>query len=494
MKVNIRIASKEKERALNYTPNEQVWADIAEEQGFKLIPQSTIEEKGQTLRTFPAFDDPDFGNFSPTPEEVPLTKYNLNSFKDKDAENPVSPLRFDSLFFWDDEDTGYPPIVFLDKAGKRVAFGDPRSKDIYIHNFTDKTVNETTIRMIRELLEKAREILGITLEEKKEVKKKAKLPLLFGTDPELLFFSVFDKKTVGASTVLNGIANNGAQTIGWDGHSHTGEIRTKAFPTPEGVVGNLRNIIRDLKYICEEKNLDIIAGGGSGHGNHPLGGHIHISPIAHDEGLLRAFDIFIGMPLTKMKGGLRPDMTVEQLRQIGSSGGRGYGRLSHYVNQTYKDGVKGLEYKSPPSFITMPSIALGALKIAQIIVERGWEKEEIPDEFTRKNVIALARTPYERIILKRYLFYLTYGDLNSDMFENWLVKENCLQSRITIQDRTRTVDVIKLKRKIVRDFRDKIYNCSTRKIIIITDGKLWNKNYIKIKPMDKLATQIGRNL
>jgi hypothetical protein len=154
----------------------------------------------------------------------------------------------------------------------------------------------------------------------------------------------------------------------------------------------------------------------------------------------------------------------------------------------------GLEYKTPPSFITLPSLTLGALKIAQIIVERGWDGDEIPDIFDRKNVIALARTKYERIVLKRYLFYLAYGDLHSDIFENWLIKESCLQGRITIHDRTGTLNVVKLKRAIVRDFRESIYNCSTRKIFIITDGKLWNNHYIKIKNEKALITQIGRNL
>lgn len=489
MKVNIYVATK-KQKVIAYNPNESLWATVAKKRGFKLVTQSSTEEKGQTLRTFPAFDDPELSHPVMNPEVIQLKKYNLKAFLETDAEIPESPIRFDALFFWDDEDVGYPAIVFLDNKGERVAFADPEKKDIYIHNFADKTLNIKTKEMITELLSIAGEIMDVSIKaEKKE--KKERPPFQYGVDPEFLLFSTFEKKTVSANNVLSPLGYDNQSAIGFDGHSFTGEIRSKAFPTPEGVVGDVRNILKELRGICDEKRLDIVAGGGTDY-KKPLGGHIHISPIGHDEELLKAFDVFIGKPLSMMKGGTRPGLTTEELRNIGSQDG--YGRLSHYVNQNYAKGVMGLEYKTPPSFMTLPSLMLGALKVAQIIVERGWDGDEIPDIFDRKNVIALARTKHERIVLKRYLFYLTYGDLQSDVFENWLVRESCLQARITIHDRTGSLNVVKLRRAVVRNYKEKVYQCKTRKIFIITDGKLWNNHYLKIKPQKALVDQIGGKL
>jgi hypothetical protein len=493
MRVNIELAKK-KRKAAEYTDNEEKWAEIAEQAGFQFVPQSTVEPKGLTLRSFPTYDDIDMERAIQDPSVIQLKVYDIKAFRESTSENPVSPMRFDSLFFWDEEGTGYPPIVFKDIKGNRVAFADPNTKDIFIHNFGDKIINDRTAEMLQELLTLAAAELGVIAEpkEKSSKKKREKLPFLYGIDPEFIFFSPLENRTPSAEDVLDKFGYNDDTPIGYDGHGHTGELRTKAFPTPEGVIGNLKNLIRELYDFCQEKNLEVIAGGGAF--RKPLGGHVHISPIVHDPNLITAFDIFIGGPLKSMVGGSRPDLSRDELCTLGS-GGVVYGTLGHYEDQNYADGNRGVEYKTPPSFITLPSLALGVLKIAQIITERGYRKQEIPDYFSRESLMALARTRYERLILKKYLFYIKYGDLQSDLFENWLVKESCLQSRITIKDKTGKLNVRKLKRKLVREFREEIISRKTeKKIVIITEDRLWNEHYIKLKPVDALVRQIGRSL
>jgi hypothetical protein len=90
----------------------------------------------------------------------------------------------------------------------------------------------------------------------------------------------------------------------------------------------------------------------SGPGCHKaLGGHLHISGVAVDGVFLAALDKFVAVPLNEVSN--------IQLRKS-----RGYGQLS-VIDRVKSHG--GVEYRSPPSWISTPDIAKGVIAIAWVL-------------------------------------------------------------------------------------------------------------------------------
>ncbi len=461
MKVQISTKSTRGKKKVNHEFGGE-WSPHVEPFGFKIVEHAGGEEYGKTIRMQPAFDDFNVEGLFPRKERVKLKvpSYNLSKFGKDDTFYQAQD--YHALFFYKKEKTNMlPKYMLVDSDGEAFGFYDHLSQDIYIHDFTHDTPQDDTIVMVNSLLNFLSEEFNLK-KVATVVKKttKVKIPIRFGMDPEFLFYSPLKQVCVSAQQILNGINSQMVRegVIGHDDHPFTGELRPKPASSPEELVKTLRTVFKELSWIAEESNLSILCGGGEGtrgsNGNsEPIGGHIHISKIVSTESLSSTMDTFIGKELKKMAGGKRP--------------GDSYGRNSDCDEKSYGSDF-GFEYRTPPSFITFPSIVLGALKIIQIVVERGQDDEDIPSTFSRGTLLSLARNDYETRILKRYYAFLKYGDLTSDPIENWLVKENLLTSKLTINDRTGTINIPNLKKMIVSRNKKVLISMKGRKHFVIS--------------------------
>ncbi len=489
MKVQISTKSNRSKKKVNHEFGLE-WSPHVEPFGFKIIEHAAGEEHGKTIRTQAAFDDFDESGLFPRKErkELVIPSYDLSKFGEDDTHHQARD--YHSLFFYKKEKTNMlPKYMLVDSKGKSFGFYDDVNQDIYIHDFTHNAPVKSTIEMVGGLLEVISNEFSIgkvTVAVKKK-KTKVRIPIRYGMDPEFLFYSPLKKSCVSARDTLNGVDSQMVRegVIGHDDHPFTGELRPKPTSSPEELIKTMRGIFKELSWIAGESNLNIVCGGGEGTngyegGSEPLGGHIHISKIVSTDSLSRAMDTFIGKELKKMAGGKRP--------------GSSYGSNSDCNEKSYGD-TFGFEYRTPPSFITFPSVVLGALKIIQIVVERGQDGDDIPDTFSRENLLSLARDDYETRILKRYYAFLKYGDLTSDPLENWLVKENLLTSKITINDRTGTINIPSLKKIIVSRNRKKLISMKGRKHFVISEREdSSNLSYVLFDSKENIIQTISDRL
>jgi hypothetical protein len=149
--------------------------------------------------------------------------------------------------------------------------------------------------------------------------------------------------------------------IGLDGNPDTGELRPCL--NTGGRADSLYYFSKDAPNTLDSQGisrlLDRLAGMldetdevRSSPGCHKaLGGHIHISGVPVDGAFLAALDKFIAIPLNEVSN--------IQLRKS-----RGYGQLS-VIDRVKSHG--GVEYRSPPSWISTPDVAKGVIAIAWVL-------------------------------------------------------------------------------------------------------------------------------
>jgi hypothetical protein len=211
-----------------------------------------------------------------------------------------------------------------------------------------------------------------------------------GCDPE---FMVLDHN----DHVINcNISHNGPHgNIGSDHGGRVGEMRP-APGTPAQVTQNLKQLFLYVKE--HHPHLKIVCGGG-GAFHEATGGHIHFGlpsgsrdwdnwwgpryghsgrrqsrgPIQNDQQrLVYALDYFIGLRLKKVNGGKR------------SSGG--YGQPGDVRSQPH-----GIEYRTPPSWITDPILSEAVLAVAYQIAKTWQVKPTAFDELITAKKIARKR-------------------------------------------------------------------------------------------------------
>ena len=158
---------------------------------------------------------------------------------------------------------------------------------------------------------------------------------------------------------------NGLHTpIGVDGNTSTGELRpclktggradslyyfdkdAPDAPDSQGLSMLLDQLARKL-----DETFAVYAGSGC---HKPLGGHLHFSGVAVDVAFLALLDRFIAIPLN--------DVSNTQLRVDRHH----YGRLSA-IERGKPHG--GWEYRSPPSWISMPDLVKGVLSLAWLLAQ-----------------------------------------------------------------------------------------------------------------------------
>ena len=260
------------------------------------------------------------------------------------------------------------------------------------------------------------QILRLLLRREQIRKKVKEEQIQYGADPEL---EVEERIGKGRRAQI-GCAKNylvdrcRKKRIGLDGFD--GIVELRPLPgTPEKVTDNIRKLVRGLRKIEEEKQIRFMVGGGV---KYPLGGHIHFSGVTADTMLIRLLDIYIGIPLKKMKNGVRPVRHTS------------FGVDGDYRSQ--EDGTLHWEYRVPPSFICSPSFTRAVFEVTNMVVKY-WIK--ISKEDRRSFIIIetpitfansckrLCKDKKDRKFLNKYLNGVTRENMRKKVTDSWLGKK-----------------------------------------------------------------------
>jgi hypothetical protein len=266
--------------------------------------------------------------------------------------------------------------------------------------------------------------------------------ITIGCDPEFL---VMQGENTNTNLNFNHVDENGH--IGIDHSGRVGELRPKPG-TPYEVTMRIKNMFAWIKE--NHRGYSIICGGGadSPHGQ-SIGGHIHVggiypiitkdghpswsrdgsrklNPVVEVNKLILAFDFFIGLRLKKVPGGQRPARNSA------------YGKPSAVDITSW-----GLEYRTPPSWLTDPQLTESSLAIMKRITEMWVVKPSCFDaillEAKRKRIAR--KSNYEMLIpespaserryyqeqianFKRIVFSKTYRMDSKNCLDFWLNSTN----------------------------------------------------------------------
>ena len=218
------------------------------------------------------------------------------------------------------------------------------------------------------------------------------MPLTIGCDPE---FMVLDSNDRAISCPISFRSPTHGE-IGSDHGGRVGEMRP-APGTPAQVAQNLKQLFHYVK--AHHPNVKIMCGGGAAV-HESTGGHIHFglpenlrssfqsydsysyrsgrgrrsnsAPTNDNARLIRALDYFVGLRLKKVNGGKR--------------NGTSYGAPGDFRLQPH-----GFEYRTPPSWITDPTLAESTLAIAYQIAKIWQVKPMAFDELITTKKIARKR-------------------------------------------------------------------------------------------------------
>lgn len=133
------------------------------------------------------------------------------------------------------------------------------------------------------------------------------------------------------------------------------ELRPEPAEEPAAVVASLRRLLAAAARRIGGAQLTWLAGALPVRGL-PLGGHVHIGGAAPTGLRLRALDNAVALPLRLMEP---PSAANRRPR---------YGTLGDWRRQPH-----GFEYRTPPSWLLSPKLALGTLSLAKIAVTHARE-------------------------------------------------------------------------------------------------------------------------
>lgn len=139
------------------------------------------------------------------------------------------------------------------------------------------------------------------------------------------------------------------------------ELRPSPAAEPMELLRNLYAAMRLAASRIEDASLEWLAGGMPASGL-ALGGHIHVSGVALHADLLRVMDNYMALPLVLLE-----DSTTQRRRPR-------YGALGDFRRQFHG----GFEYRTLPSWIVSPKIALGVISLAKVVCEHYRELRERP--------------------------------------------------------------------------------------------------------------------
>lgn len=165
--------------------------------------------------------------------------------------------------------------------------------------------------------------------------------LTLGADPELILHK--DGRVAPANQYFNS-----SDEFGCDGNSSVAELRPKPSKTPWGLVSYIAQLI-DWGH-KEFPELKMAAGAMAF--DYAIGGHIHFSVPATPNRISNLDTL-----LCAIENHIYPSRDIQKRRN------NGYGQLSAFRRKSY-----GIEYRTPVSWLTSPTIALVFLTVAKLAV------------------------------------------------------------------------------------------------------------------------------
>jgi hypothetical protein len=162
-------------------------------------------------------------------------------------------------------------------------------------------------------------------------------------------------KVVAASRYLERDGEAGCDAIVVRGRpviTPLAELRPRPSRSPRQLAANLRRALRLAAARIGDASLTWLAGGMPLRG-FPLGGHVHFSGVWLNSHLLRALDNYLALPLLLIEA-----ETARQRRPR-------YGFLGDFRRQPHG----GFEYRTLPSWIVTPQVAVGVLSLARVIAD-----------------------------------------------------------------------------------------------------------------------------
>ncbi|MFD2612124.1 putative amidoligase domain-containing protein [Paenibacillus gansuensis] len=176
--------------------------------------------------------------------------------------------------------------------------------------------------------------------------------ILIGADPEFVLRHRGSGEIADASRFLSrrGKAGSDAVVVNGEVRYLLAELRPEPAAEPRALVRRLRSAMRAAARAIRDPELEWLAGGMPVQG-YALGGHVHLSGVPLCGALVRALDAYLALPLV--------------LAEDASTGRRRirYGKLGDVRRQPHG----GFEYRTPPSWLVSPGLALGVLSMAAFL-------------------------------------------------------------------------------------------------------------------------------
>ncbi|WP_025028552.1 putative amidoligase domain-containing protein [Caldalkalibacillus mannanilyticus] len=129
-----------------------------------------------------------------------------------------------------------------------------------------------------------------------------------------------------------------------------GELRPAPTENPKKLFANIYECLRIAVKKVNHPKIEFLAGGKPLSG-YPIGGHIHFSRVDLHSHFIRALDNYLTLPLFLLES----DLSISRRPK--------YGFIGDYREQFHG----GFEYRTPPSWITTPTIARGVICLAKVI-------------------------------------------------------------------------------------------------------------------------------
>jgi hypothetical protein len=177
-------------------------------------------------------------------------------------------------------------------------------------------------------------------------------PFRMGADVELVLTDGAGR-VVPAERFLPRDGEAGCDPVRWEGRVAGVLMELRPLPADDAD-GLLRSLLRSMRLAharIGDRNL-AWRSGGLPHDELPIGGHLHFSGVALTERVLRALDNYVALPTLMLE-----DAASARRRPR-------FGFLGDFRRKPHG----GFEYRTLPSWMATPQIALGLLTLAQLVV------------------------------------------------------------------------------------------------------------------------------
>ncbi|WP_135551156.1 putative amidoligase domain-containing protein [Paenibacillus cymbidii] len=206
-------------------------------------------------------------------------------------------------------------------------------------------------RLTKRLTALFAEAIGFYASELAEDRRRGSRALRLGADPE--FVLMRGGKVAFASRYLDKEGEAGWDNVMLPGRqtiTPLAELRPEPSPDPRELLRGIRRAMRIAAERIGDPRIRWLAGGMPVRGL-PIGGHVHISGITLSSRLLRLLDNYTALPLVLLEG---------------AGAGRRrpkYGFLGDFRRQPHG----GFEYRTLPSWLADPELALGVLALVRVV-------------------------------------------------------------------------------------------------------------------------------